>query len=235
MKKTRKPLSVGKKILYAAITAAVIAGVCYLAYYLCHYTFYDRYRQYLGSYRMEAGSALSVEKTKLPGYKDYKLVTQSDELCMYLNQKTSDVAIQDKRTGEITFAIPPQADADPVANASNRNYLKSHVIVNYFNASRKEGVFDSFSMAVDRNQVEYESIQGGVRVTYRMGDFSHSLGLVPTYISNEKFEKVSSALSQEDAQAFAVLHGKFQCLRNAGAAEGGPEQQEHQKEALCHV
>ena len=203
MKKTRKPLSVGKKILYAAITAAVIAGVCYLAYYLCHYTFYDRYRQYLGSYQMEAGSELSVEKAKLPGYRDYKLVAQSDELCMYLNQKTSDVAIQDKRTGEITFAIPPQADADPVANASNRNYLKSHVIVNYFNASRKEGVFDSFSMAVDRNQVEYESIQGGVRVTYRMGDFSHSLGLVPTYISNEKFEKVSSALSQEDAQAFA--------------------------------
>ena len=203
MKKTRKPLSVGKKILYAAITAAVIAGVCYLAYYLCHYTFYDRYRQYLGSYRMEAGSELSVEKAKLPGYKDYKLVAQSDELCLYLNQKTSDIAIQDKRTGEITFAIPPQADADPVANASNRNYLKSHVIVNYFNASRKEGVFDSFSMAVDRNQVEYESIQRGVRVTYRMGDFSHSLGLVPTYISNEKFAEISSALSQEDAQAFA--------------------------------
>lgn len=203
MEKTKKPLSVGKKILYTVVTVAIIAGLLYLAYYLYHYTFYDRYLQYLSSYEMETGSELSLEKTKLPGYKDYKLVTQSDELCLYLNQKTSDIAIQDKRTGEITFAVPPQADEDPVANASNRNYLRSHVIVNYFNPSRKEGVYDSFSMAVDRDQVDYESITGGVRITYHMGDFSNSLGLVPTYISNEKFEEVCAALTEQDAEAFA--------------------------------
>lgn len=203
MKKTKRPLTVASKLLYVLITAVVVAGLSYLSYYLIHFTFYDRYTQYLKAYEVEEGTELSLEKKKLPGYKDYKLVTESDVLELYLNKKTSDVAVLDKRTGEITFAVPPQADDDPIANVSNRNYLKSHVILNYFNPTRKEGVYDSFSMSVDREQVDYESIQGGVRVIYRMGDFSNSLGLVPTYISVEKFDEVVSALSQEDAEAFA--------------------------------
>lgn len=203
MEKKRRPLSVGKKLLYCVIAIAALIGLCYLAYYLIHFTFYDSYTQYLSSYTTEAGSELSLEKQKLKGYKDYKLVIESENLELYLNQKTSDVAVLDKRTGEITFAVPPQADDDTVANASNRNYLKSHVIVNYFNSSRKEGVYDSFTMAVEREQVTYESIQNGVRVTYLMGDFSNSMGLVPTYLSNEKFDEVVSALPQADAEAFA--------------------------------
>lgn len=203
MKKTNKSLTVGKKLLYILMTAAVVAALSYLTYYLIHFTYYREYTAYLHGYEYEEGSELELEKKKLPGYKDYKLVTDSDTLELYLNKKTSDVAILDKRSGEITFAIPPQADDDPVANASNRDYLKSHIIVNYFNASRKEGVYDSFSMAVERDQVEYEKLDGGVRVTYQMGDFSHSLGLVPTYISVEKFDEIFAALPEADAEAFA--------------------------------
>lgn len=203
MEKTKKPLSTGRKILYLLIAAAAIIGMCYLAYYLIRFTYYDRYTQYLTSYEYEAGQELSVQKKSLPGYKDYKLVSESDTLQLFLNQKTSDVAVVDKRSGEITFAAPPNADEDPVANASNRNYLKSHIIVNYFNASRKEGIYDSYSMAVDRNQVTYESIENGVRVIYQMGDFSNSMGLVPMYISKEKFDEIAAALPQSDAEAFA--------------------------------
>ena len=203
MEKTKKPLSTGRKLLYLALAAAAIVGLCYLAYYLLRFTWFDRYTQYLSSYTYEDGMELQVQKKSLPGYKNYKLVTESDCLELYLNQKTSDVAVLDKRSGEVTFAAPPDADDDPVANASNRNYLKSHIIVNYFNASRKEGIYDSYSMAVERDQVRYESLEKGLRVIYQMGDFSNSMGLVPMYMSKEKFEEISAALPQSDAEAFA--------------------------------
>ena len=203
MEKIRKPLSTGRKLLYLALAAAAIVGLCYLAYYLLRFTWFDRYTQYLSAYTYEDGMELQVQKKSLPGYKNYKLVTESDCLELYLNQKTSDVAVLDKRNGEVTFAAPPDADDDPVANASNRNYLKSHIIVNYFNASRKEGIYDSYSMAVERDQVRYESLENGLRVTYQMGDFSNSMGLVPMYMSKEKFEEISAALPQSDAEAFA--------------------------------
>lgn len=203
MKRTRRPLSTGKKLLYLALAAAMLAGLCYLFYYLFRFTWFDDYKQYLSDYTYETGTEFKAQKKSLPGYKDYKLVTESDALQLYLNQKTSDVAVLDKRTGSITFAVPPEADDDPVANASNRNYLKSHLVLNYFNASRKEGIFDSYSMAVERDQVSYEAIENGVRVIYQMGDFSKSLGLVPMYMSQEKFDEVVAALPESDAEAFA--------------------------------
>ena len=203
MEKTKRPLSTGRKLLYIAIAMAAIIGLCYLTYYLLRFTFFDKYTQYLSTYEYEAGSELSLQKESLQGNKNYKLVTESDSLQLFLNQKTSDVAVVDKRTGEVTFAIPPDADNDPIANGINRNYLKSHIVVNYFNSSRKEGIYDSFSMAVDRDQVSYESIENGVRVIYEMGDFSNSMGLVPTYMSKEKFDEIYAALPQSDADAFA--------------------------------
>lgn len=203
MKRTKRPLSTGKKLLYLLFAAAIVAGLCYLFYYLFRFTWYDEYKQYLSAYEYEEGTEFKAQKRSLTGYKDYKLVTESDTLELYLNQKTSDVAVLDKRTGSITFAVPPEAENDPVANASNRNYLKSHLVLNYFNTSRKEGIFDSYSMAVEREQVSYEAIENGVRVIYEMGDFSKSLGLVPMYMSQEKFDEIVAALPQSDGEAFA--------------------------------
>lgn len=203
MNKTKKPLSVGKKVLYTLIAVAAICGLCYLAYFLVHFTFYNEYEQYLSSYEYEEAKELVVEKTALKGYKNYKLVTQTDTLELYLNQKNSDIAVLDKRTGEITFGIPENADSDPVANKSNKNYLKSHLIVEYFNSARTKGTYDSFTMAVDRDQVAYEGIDNGVRVIYTLGDFSDDIGRVTSYLSIEKFDEIMAALPEKDAEAFA--------------------------------
>lgn len=208
MNKTKRPLSTGRKILYILLAIAAVVGLCYLAYYLTHFTFFNEYRQYLSSYEYEDGTELTLQKKSLSANKSYKLAAETDELQLYLNQKTSDVAILDKRTGEVTYAVPPDADDDPVANTSNRNYLKSHIIVNYFNSSRKEGIYDSWSMAVERDQVTYEGIENGVRVIYEMGDFSNSLGNVPLYMTIEKFEEIVAALDEKDAEAFARYYGE---------------------------
>lgn len=199
--KKKQPLTLGKKLLIAVLCVALVIGACYLGYYLARYSFYDAYEQYLSSYEYEEGTELTLGKTALEDYKDYKLVAETDILEMYLNKNTSNVAIRDKRTGVITFAAPDNADDDPVANNKNVNYLKSHLIVTYFNAARTTGTYDSYSMAVEKGQVTYEAIEGGVRVIYTMGDFSNSMGIVPLYISNEKFDEICTFLSESDAKA----------------------------------
>jgi len=200
--KHKKPLSSGKKLLILLVVLGLVIGSCYLGYYLLHFSFFNDYEQYLTSRETAAATELELGKEKLEGHKDYRLAAESDKLKLYLNKDTSDVAILDKRSGEITFASPVDAEDDPVANGVNKDYLRSHVIVNYFNAARTEGVYDSFSMAVEREQVTYEAIEGGIRVTYQMGDFSKSMGIVPQYMSEEKFAEISSQLSEDDAAAF---------------------------------
>ena len=130
MKKTKKPLSTGKKLLILLVLLALVVGIIYLGYYLLHFTFYDEYLRFLTEPVMAEASELTLGK-KLEGYKDYRLVTESDALELYINDETTDVAVLDKRSGHITFAVPPGAEDDPVANRVNRDYLRSHVIVNY--------------------------------------------------------------------------------------------------------
>lgn len=199
MKKAKKELSFGKKLLLAVLAVALVIGLAYLSFYLTHYTFYNDYKQYLSSFEYEQGSELVLQSETLPDYPDYRLVTESENLKMYLNQTTSDVAIYDKRSGEITFAAPPEADNDSLANEKNKNYLKSHIRVEYYNSARAAGIFDSYSMAVSRDQVTYEAIEGGVRVIYDMGDYSDAMGIITWYMSTEKFDEITAQMDEADA------------------------------------
>lgn len=201
MKKNKKPLSTGKKLLIGLLAVALVIGVVYLGYYLIRFSFYNDYREFLGTYDYEAGTQLKLGRETLEGYPDYRLAAESDCLKLFLNEDTTDVAVYDKRSGAVTFAVPPGADEDPVANAVNKKYLKSHVIVNYFNASRTEGIYDSWSMSVERGQFAYEQIENGLRVVYEMGDFSNSSGIVPQYMSEEKFAEITALLDEKDAAA----------------------------------
>ena len=205
MKKKRKekmPLSLGRKIVYSLLAVAVVAGLSYLAYYLTHYTFYREYENYLTSYEYEQGGELKLQGEKLAENKSYALVCESDELALYLDEDTTDVAVLDKRSGVVTYAVPPEADDDPLANKVNKEYLRSHIILNYYNASRTAGIYDSYSMSVEKGQYEFESIENGLRVIYEMGDFSNSAGIVPQYMSEDKYNEIIGQLSEEDAAAF---------------------------------
>lgn len=199
-KKIKKPITFGRKILYVLLSVALVAALIYAAYYLVHFVFYDEYKQFLTSYEYETGAELVLGKKELAEADGYFLVTESDQLEMYLNPETTDVAIRDKRTGKITFAVPPEAEEDELANKTNKNYLKSHVVLTYFNSARTEGTYDSWSMSVEREQFTLEAIENGVRVIYDMGDYSNSLK-IPMYISEEKFAELIAGLDEDTVKS----------------------------------
>lgn len=200
MKKAKKPISLGKKLLLVLIALAVLAGVIYLTYYLLRFTFYDAYKQYLSTPEYEQGTELVLQGESLEGYPSFKLALQTDSLKLYLDKESSNVAIYDKRSHEITFSAPVAADSDPMANEKNKNYLKSHIRVDYYNASRVLGTYDSYSMAVDRDQVSYEAIEGGIRVIYDLGDYTNALGMIPWYMTYETFDALCAQLSESEAK-----------------------------------
>ena len=200
-KKRKKPLSLGKKLTIALLIVALICAAAYGAYYLLHYHFYDDYKSFLSGYTYEAGTELELQNEKLTGYKDYKLVCQTDVLKMYLDTKTSNIAIEDLRTGVVTFAAPPNADDDAFANNKNIEYLKSHLIISYYNNARAEGTYDSYSMSVNREQVTYEAIENGVRVIYDMGDYGNAMIDIPLYMSIETYDRIVAQLDDTEASS----------------------------------
>ncbi|MBQ4536261.1 MAG: hypothetical protein IJO65_12005 [Lachnospiraceae bacterium] len=189
-----------KKILLgvSGLILAVIVG--WLAYYLIHYYFYNGYRDDLSSYTYEQGSEFVPIKESKSDVEGMDLAAENDNLKLYVNTATGEVAVVDKRNGQVTYSNPAGADEDAIATETNKNYLKSQIIVDYFNETRTQGTMDSYSFCTAREQLAAEGIEGGVRLIYTMGDLTSETGIVPQYISAATLEEVMSKMPESDAK-----------------------------------
>lgn len=188
-----------KKLLICVVSLILFVVIVWFGYYLIHYYFYNEYREDLSSYVYEEGTEFSPISEASADVEGMVLAQENDNLKLYVNTESGETAIYDKRNGQIAYSNPVDADEDEVANGTNKNYLKSQIILDYFNTARTQGTYDSFSYCTEKGQLEVESIKDGVRFLYTMGDLTSATGIVPQYISAETLERVVSALPESDA------------------------------------
>lgn len=189
-----------KKVLLGVSGLILVIVISWLSYYLIHYYFYNEYRDDLSSYEYEEGAEFTPLTEAKSDINGMALAAENDILKLYADTETGEVAIVDKRNGQITWSNPQDADEDEIATETNKNYLKSQIIVDFFNASRTEGTLDSYSYCTSRGQLEAESIEDGIRFLYTMGDLTSQTGIVPQYISKETLDDVVSRMSEEGAK-----------------------------------
>lgn len=202
--KTRRPMSLSKKIVLCVLAAALVIGGIYLTYYVIHYYAYDRYKDFLTdqNYEYEEGTVFQAQGEAVSHVDGMELVSENDTLKLYTNTATAEIAIYDKRNGEIIYSNPMDPDSDSIANAANINYMKSQFILSYYNQDVKQGTFDSYTMSVEKGQVEAQGIERGIRYLYKVGDFSTSkTGNIALYMTPEKLEKLTSRLSESEANS----------------------------------
>lgn len=203
--------------------AWMVAAVLLLAvglglwYYLERYYLNDDYKACLSEHAAaETGrdfTPLAEAESAVPGF---KLVAQNDVLKLYAKADTGEVAVHDLRTGKTVYTNPTAADEDPVANKTNRNYLKSQFVLDYVNKSGTMGTYDSFSMSVERDQMTCESIEDGVRFVYDVGEKPQIDFYVPFYLSTEKYGELRS---QMDADGQAQLDRVYTFNESRGLYE----------------
>lgn len=192
-----KKMRTSKKILIAFISIIAAVILIFLARWLIRYYFYNGYQNELSSYSYEEGGEFQAISETKSDVADMVLAAENDTLKLYVNTSSGAVAVVDKRNGNITYSNPADADEDSIASGTNKDYLKSQLIVDYFNTTRTQGTFDSYSYCAERGQLEVESIENGVRFLYTMGDLSSETGIVPRYISADTLENVLSRMSEE--------------------------------------
>ena len=126
-----------------------------------------------------------------------ELVAENGNLKLYASPESGNVAVYDKRSGVTTYSNPVNADEDPIANNTNKNYLKSQFVINYYNAAKAMGTYESYSMAVEKGQLQAQSIDKGVRFIYTLGDFStNTTGIVPLYLDKNKLEEICGKIDE---------------------------------------
>lgn len=192
-----------KKIIIAVLSVVLGAALIWLGNYLIRYQFYDAYKAYMKEYGYEyeenakAYTPVSESKSDVEGM---TLVCENDNLKLYTNTATAEIAVYDKRNGKITYSNPQNADEDGVANATHKNYLKSQLIVDYLNSSRTTSTYDSYSASVENGQVTAEAMENGIRYIYEIGDTTSPTGIVPVYITKERLDSFVAKMDDKNAK-----------------------------------
>lgn len=189
-----------KKIITAVVCLVLAIVVVYMAHYLIRYYFYNDYRKLVSSYEYEEGKAFTPISDSSPDVKDMDLAAENDTLKLYVDTQMGNVAVVDKRNGQVTYSNPVNLEEDAIANEANKNYMRSQIILDYFNTSRTSTTIDSYSYAAELGQIEVEAIDNGIRFIYTMGDMSSTTGIVPQYISEGALEQVAAALDEDGAK-----------------------------------
>ncbi|HPJ02085.1 MAG TPA: DUF5696 domain-containing protein [Candidatus Limiplasma sp.] len=197
-----------RRVFLIALGAAALAVLVWFGYVMLHFQLYDGYRDVLDAraYITQAGTpfaAIGEDVTSVPGM---ALAAENESFKLYTDVKTAEVAVYDKRNGVTVYSNPPDLANDPIANKTNMNYLKSQFLLDYYNQSRTAGVYDSYSMALERGQVTAESIPGGIRYTYELGEIEEIEYYVPTALSPEKYEEIIGKVSPADGDTIRRMY-----------------------------
>ncbi len=197
------------------ICAGVFAFLLYLGYYFVHYVSYKGYKEYLSEYGYEEGRTfVSLPGSSVPGFEK---VAESRYLELYTDTKTANIAVYDKRNGNIIYSNPLNADDDKVANPANIGFLKSQFILYYYNDDVVSGMWNSYADCVSKGRFKPEGIENGIRYIYTVGDGMTDFIVPLEYrLYDEYFEVNVPADHIEELGAGYVY--RIQLLRYMGAA-----------------
>lgn len=169
-KKLKRPMSLTKRIALTLLAVIAVIVAAYLLYYFIHYVNYNKYKDSLSSYDYEQGTVYAPIEEAVSDVPGFELVCESECLKLYTNPANADIAVYDKRNGEITYSNPQDPDNDTVANTSNKNYLKSQFILAYYNEDVKSGTYSSYADSVSAGRFYAEGIENGIRYIYQVGE-----------------------------------------------------------------
>ena len=189
------------KLRFILIPAIFLGIGLYVAYIFIHYFNFMEYRKYLTSYSYEDGVAFAAIKEAEPSVAGMVLAAENDILKLYTNLKTTEVAVYDKRSGEITYSNPVDRSSDGIATGRNKIALNSQFMLTYYDLSMTMVNMYNYDYSIEREQFTVEAIENGIRYTYLLGNLDSPTGLVPPYITEARLQdKILSKLTEKEAK-----------------------------------
>lgn len=193
------------KIYLIPILAVLVAMSGYMAYICIHYFFYDEYKECLADYAYEEGKEFKPLEDRNPSVDGMVLVAETEFLKLYTDTETTEIAVYDKRNGEIVYSNPPDREEDQIASQRNKTALNSQLVVTYYDSTMTRATMYNYDYSVERGQFEIESLENGIRYIYLLGNMESPTGIVPPYIAKKGLKKKCSASSaipmQEQSEA----------------------------------
>ena len=118
----------------------------------------------------------------------YRVAEENGILVLYVQETTGYIAVLDKRSGKLYFSVSPLVDQDTTATEDTKKIMKSVLQLTYFDGVIEKTV-NSFEM-LDPDKLTVEQIDGGIRVTYVLGDSKRGLEDIPQKLTDARFQEL---------------------------------------------
>ncbi|UQZ34932.1 hypothetical protein C2I18_16240 [Paenibacillus sp. PK3_47] len=164
---------------------------------------------------LEPGSELAALPDTSGGVPGMMLAADDDRLSLYYNAETTEVAVKDKRSGQIWYSNPLSRNEDTLASGFEKELLSSQLTVLFRDAVGTLESYTNYAQSISSKQFTAESLKNGLRITYTIGDTSAGIDALPKYISQARLEE--AVLSKLDAATAKYVHQRYY------PKEGSPE------------
>lgn len=198
-----------RKILYRILACIVLLGIVtsVLIYINRGVPSIDVAAYIQGENEPVQGSDLAVLSDSSKGVPGMELVAQNSDLGLYFQPETTEVAVLDKRQGQVWYSNPPERNEDEMASSFEKEVLSSQIAISFRDAIASLTTYSNYSESISKKQFTTESIENGIRITYTMGDMSLGIDVLPKYISKLRFEE--KVLSKLDDSTKKYVSGRY--------------------------
>lgn len=199
-KKRRK-----KRLIIIVVVALLVIISASALNIIFRYFKYDEYKKYEVKSKTEKGERFVAVNEDKPDVEGMVLVSENDNLKLYTNLETTEIAVYNKNDGSITYSNPQDRDTH-TGTGINASNLSSTLAVTYYNKAGNVATINNYDMSIKNGQFETESIKDGIRYIYTLADEDSIASIVSYYISEDGLNKVMEKSSDYDAR---TVKGKY--------------------------
>ncbi len=134
---------------------------------------------------------LLVSHPLLAQIEEFDLITENQYLALFMKPTTTEIAVLDKRSGQVWYSNPPDRDdAETLARGTTKTALGAQLIINYFDPMDNRQIRDNFNHSIQYNQFTISPLTNGVRIDYLIGEQVEQQSILPAIIGEEKFNEL---------------------------------------------
>lgn len=153
-----------------------------------------------------------------------KGIVDSGNLQLYIHETTAEIAVVDKRNGEIWRSNPAERESDVIATGINKDMLSAQSRLSFYNSLGQSSSVNTYTDSAALEQTAYERIENGVRVTYQLGRYEPSVDDMPKMLSKERLEEINGKLDAGGKRALVIAYREDKesglYVRNDGSLKG---------------
>lgn len=149
-------------------------------------------------------------------------IAENNDAILYIDKTYALLRIESKKTKNY---VDTKILNGQIGNDVSKNTQKSDLVFSYIDDIKKSSIksVDTYSMSVNLDQVQYEPIENGIKISYHIGEDKMTLNDFPKYVEKQKMEdlvikKLSSTQRKDFNEYYRLADDKYTRKKDEGVS-----------------